>query len=280
MTTLSNSIDLGLLIEPEQLQPLLGDKRLLIVDVSSDQNYASGHIPGSVHISPGQLLFGIKPAAGKIPCNEHLSQLFSRIGLDANDHVVVLDDEGGGWAGRLIWTLDVIGHRHYSVLNGGLVAWRNEGFEVTQQQTAIPPSSYQAQQLNRSVIAELEDISSSLDDANFRIWDARSIEEFEGSKVLAQKGGHIPGAKHLEWTELMDKSRNLRLLPLEQIADMLAERDLQPQHDIVTHCQSHHRSGLTYLVAKLLGYPKIRAYHGSWGEWGNHPSTPVATGRT
>ena len=50
---------------------------------------------------------------------------------------------------------------------------------------------------------------------------------------------------------------------------------LTPDKEIVTHCQTHHRSGLTYLIAKALGYPRVKGYAGSWGEWGNHPDTPV-----
>ena len=92
------------------------------------------------------------------------------------------------------------------------------------------------------------------------------------------KAGHIPGAAHLEWTELMDKEHNLRLLPLTVIQTMLTERGLTPDKNIVTHCQSHHRSGLTYLVAKILGYPSIKGYHGSWSEWGNLDHTPFETG--
>jgi len=267
----------GLLIQPEQLLPLLGDSRYLIIDVSSDDNYQRGHVPGSVHISPSQLLCGIKPATGKIPTMDQLASLFSAIGLRDDKHVIVLDDEGGGWAGRLIWTLDVLGHKQYSYLDGGLVAWTNEGFPITTEPTPLTPSHYTACRKDSTVIAELDQIMASLDNDNFRIWDARSQAEYDGSKVFAQKGGHIPGAKHLEWTDLMDKQRNLRLLPLTTITTMLAERDLGPERDIVTHCQSHHRSGLTYLVAKLLDYPNIRGYHGSWGEWGNDPDTPVET---
>ena len=33
-------------------------------------------------------------------------------------------------------------------------------------------------------------------------------------------------------------------------------------------------SGLTYLVGKALGYD-IKAYDGSWSEWGNDPETPI-----
>jgi thiosulfate/3-mercaptopyruvate sulfurtransferase len=43
----------------------------------------------------------------------------------------------------------------------------------------------------------------------------------------------------------------------------------------VTHCQSHHRSSLSWLVMELLGYRHPRGYHGSWGEWGNRDDTPV-----
>ncbi|MBT3564150.1 MAG: sulfurtransferase, partial [Gammaproteobacteria bacterium] len=39
---------------------------------------------------------------------------------------------------------------------------------------------------------------------------------------------------------------------------------------------THHRSGLTYLIGKSLGYD-IKAYPGSWSEWGNHPDTPIET---
>ncbi|CAH0991669.1 Thiosulfate sulfurtransferase [Sinobacterium norvegicum] len=267
---------LGLLIQPRDLEQAINNHDdLLIIDVSSDDNYRKHHIAGSQHITPSSLLCGIKPAAGKIPDRDDLTTLMRSIGLNKQQHIVVLDDEGGGWAGRLIWTLDVLGYRNYSYLDGGLVSWLNEGHPVTTDLPAPISSDFSIDVYDESVIAEVDDIIGALNDSDFRIWDARSAGEYDGSKVLAAKGGHIPGAKHLEWTDLMDKSRNLRLLPLDQIQQMLDHRDLGRDKNIVTHCQSHHRSGLTYLVAKILGYDRIRGYHGSWGEWGNHPDTPV-----
>src|SRR5690606_41197364 len=49
---------------------------------------------------------------------------------------VVYDDEGGGWAGRFIWLLDVIGHSRSHFLNGGLQAWMSEGRELSQASPA------------------------------------------------------------------------------------------------------------------------------------------------
>ena len=108
-----------------------------------------------------------------------------------------------------------------------------------------------------------------------QIWDARSPKEYRGETINAAKGGHIPGALNYEWTQAMDQSQNLRLKPLEQILKELQALGMSADKDTVTHCQSHHRSGLTYLLAKLLNFKSIKAYAGSWGEWGNRLDTPI-----
>ena len=72
----------------------------------------------------------------------------------------------------------------------------------------------------------------------------------------------------------MDRGNNLRLRPIELLKEELEELGITPNKKIITHCQTHHRSGLAYFVGKLLGL-NIKAYDGSWSEWGNHPDTPV-----
>ena len=73
----------------------------------------------------------------------------------------------------------------------------------------------------------------------------------------------------------MDPANNLKLKPLETIREELKAVGISVEKDTVTHCQSHHRSGLTYLLGKLLNFKSMKAYAGSWGEWGNHPDTPA-----
>ncbi len=268
-----NSIPL--VLEPDDLDLLLDDKRLLIVDLSNQGQYLKAHVPGAIHLPPSLLQCGIKPAPGKLPALNELNLLFSELGLTPDKHVIAYDDEGGGWAGRLIWTLDVIGHNQYSYLNGGITAWANEGHPCETQVNTAEPVDFHCHEINTTPIAEADDILRKLGGKNFAIWDARSRDEYDGIKILAAKAGHIPGAVHYEWTDMMDPSRHLRLLDLQSIQAKLNELGLTPDKEIVTHCQSHHRSGFTYLVAKILGYPNVKAYHGSWGEWGNLPDTPV-----
>ncbi len=264
----------ALLLTAEQLHQQLGTENLLIVDVSSAASYGQSHIPGAIHVPPSSLVCGVKPATGKLPSSKHLEQLFAGIGLTGDKHLVVYDDEGGGWAGRFIWTLDVIGHCQYSYLDGGIINWRALGLPLETRFNLSEAGSINIQ-INPQPIIEVEVLMGLLGRETLAIWDARSPEEFAGSKVLAQRGGHIPGAKNYDWNELMDKQRNLQLLPLEEIQQHLNALGITRDKQVVTHCQTHHRSGLSYLVAKILGYPQVQAYDGSWSEWGNRQDTPI-----
>ncbi len=265
---------LPLIVEPQAFADFIQhtpDQDILILDLGTEQNYVIGHVPGAVHVSGKALILGQPPAPGRLPPLEQLNQLFSSLGLTPETHVVVYDDEGGAWAGRMIWTLDVIGHKNYSYINGGLLAWKDDGLPL---QTEANQRTTVEQQItiNTTPIAEIDDILPHLGEPDFAIWDARGPQEYSGEKVLAAKGGHIPGAINVEFTQLMDRQRGSRIR--EDAREFLAAQGLNESQDIVTHCQTHRRSGLTYLVGKMLGFT-IRGYHGSWSEWGNHPDTPV-----
>jgi thiosulfate/3-mercaptopyruvate sulfurtransferase len=266
---------LDLIIEPAALEAVLDDSNLLIVDVCAPQNWKKLHIPGAVHINPSELVCGIPPASGMLPTEGQLRNLFARIGYRPEQHIVVYDDEGGGWAARFIWTLDIIGHRHYSFLNGGLLAWYREGHPVTNEIREVIPTE-PSLKFNHGPIAELQAVKDAIGKPDIAIWDARSAEEYVGLRSSSARAGHIPGAVNLDWLNLMDRNRNLRLHPLPQIQAMLDKLGITRDKHIITHCQSHHRSSLSYFVARALGY-SAQGYHGSWGEWGNMPDTPIET---
>lgn len=264
--------ELPLVIEPAELASRLGAPNLILVDLTSAGRYASGHIPGAYFIDPKRTQLGRPPAPGLLPAIEDLEQVFTELGHNPDAVYVVYDDEGGGWAGRFIWLLDVIGHSNYHYLDGGLLAWLDEDREVSTEQPNLHNQAVRLT-LDDGPTASREYLQSRLGANDLAIWDARAPGEYSGDKVLAAKGGHIPGAINFEWTAGMDPTRSLRIR--RDMAEVLQTLGITPDKEIITHCQTHHRSGFTYLAAKALGYPKVKAYAGSWGEWGNHPDTPV-----
>jgi thiosulfate/3-mercaptopyruvate sulfurtransferase len=265
-----------LLIETDMLEDILYSEHILIVDLGKADTYRKLHIPGAVFVDYGQIVAVSKPMMGLLPDDGTLQQIFSSIGIDRDTHVVAYDDEGGGRAARFLWTLEVAGHTRFSLLNGGLHAWANEGHPY--DDAAVTPAAARFELAhNDAPVAGSAYIRVRLGNRDVGLLDVRSAEEFSGVKRFADRGGHIPGAVNLEWTQAMDQTRNLRLKPDEELEQLYARIGITPDREIITYCQSHHRSAHTYIVLRHLGFPRVKGYPGSWSDWGNDPELPVET---
>tara|TARA_B100001123_G_scaffold142083_1_gene165062 strand:- start:398 stop:1216 length:819 start_codon:yes stop_codon:yes gene_type:complete len=265
---------LPLIVEPLELEAVLGVEELLIVDLNEPSVYNQGHIPGAVNLSFASLILPRPPAMGTIPNSEQLSAALSLIGLHHSNHVVAYDSEGTGKASRFLWTLDVVGHSKASLLNGGFHSWAAEGHA---QETAanIPnPSDYNVTS-EKMALADKAYILEHLGDDRVVILDCRTPAEFSGDDMRAARGGHIPGAVNFDWMLAVDRDRNFRFKAPDEITATLLELGVTPDKEIITHCQTHHRSSHTYMVLKSLGYNNIKGYDGSWSDWGNDPNVPI-----
>jgi 3-mercaptopyruvate sulfurtransferase SseA len=256
---------------------------LCLLDVGAPQRFVQAHLPGARLLNPRDLLLGFGPAPGNPQDPERLRHtLAEALGPEAlagKARVVLYDDEGGAWAGRAVWTLELFNIDAWAVLDGGLIAWAEAGRPLEHGPPPAPFPVPEAPPLsafpNPEPWATLESVEAALDAGTHCLWDARSPAEYEGFQRTAARNGHIPGAVNVPTTALLDPQGTARLRA--DLAGFLREAGIDGTRPIITHCHSHHRSGLSYLAGRLLGWP-IRAYAGSWGEWGNHPTTPITEG--
>jgi len=268
-------MELPLIIEPEALENVLQHPQLCLLDLGKESSYASAHIPGAQHVNYAEIVRIDKPTMGLLPSVEDFTALLQRLGINNDTHVVAYDDEGGGCAGRFLWTFDYVGGKHFSLLNGGIHAWLDEKCPVQADLSRAKGKGNFTAAVNDKVVADYQYILSRLEDENVALLDARSAEEFDGRKKFSAKAGHIPGAVNLDWILLMDQSRKLRLKKAEELRLMLGSLEVTAQKEVVVYCQSHHRSALSYIALKSLGYEKLRGYPGSWSDWGNREDSPV-----
>ncbi|MCR4345655.1 MAG: sulfurtransferase [Sulfuricaulis sp.] len=263
-----------LIVEPAELEKHLAAEDLLIVDLCRPETYAQTHVPGAVHLDYTQIVAARPPTMGLLPDAAPLSDVLSSIGMTPNHHVMAYDDEGGGRASRLLWTLDALGHTRYSLLNGGLHAWLNDRHRVDNEPVMKKRTDYTVK-FDSKVIADKNYIMKHLHDTGVVIVDTRTPAEYRGETKRAERSGHIPGAVNFDWMNAIDKTHSARLKPAEDLKRVLVDLGVTPDKEVITYCQTHHRSAHTYIVLKSLGYPQVRGYPGSWSEWGNSPETPI-----
>jgi len=266
--------NLPLIVEPGELERVLGRHDVLVVDLGNQPTHARSHVPGAVHLEYGRIVTARPPAMGLVPDDQQLGEALSSVGMRPDTHVVAYDDEGNGKACRLLWTLDLVGHANFSLLNGGLHAWLNEGHRTEDGVSQPPHGDYEVDH-HTDVVADKDYILAHMDDPDVVILDTRSPAEFIGSDRRSARGGHIPGAFNMDWILAIDRERNLRLKSEVELRGILKTLGITPDKEVITHCQTHHRSSHTYIMLKALGYPRIKGYPGSWSEWGNDLELPI-----
>lgn len=281
---MSEHLELDLLITAEQLLPVLSHPKLRVVDLCRDSVYSQLHISNAVHLSPAQLLQQQGDATGLLPESAKLQALINLLCISPEHHVVVYDDEGGAWASRLIWNLHCAGFYNASLLNGGIHAWLAAGY-ATSAEPALIQSPMTAEttpfQLDLTQKAAVQigydELRNHVQNATLQIWDCRTHDEYTGLRLAARRGGHMPAAIHFEWSTALDRENHLKLKPLPRIRDQLSQCGFDLSQPVVVYCQSHHRSSLAYVLARLLQWP-VRAYDGAWSEWGNRPDSLIVRG--
>jgi thiosulfate/3-mercaptopyruvate sulfurtransferase len=264
---------MSLLVTPADLsRELRSAKPPLLIDLRPVEEYCENHLPGAVHLD----LFGISsintdpaPLEAFFWIIEHL--LASR-GVSSEVPVVVYDQTSGIRAARAFWFLEFFGHPSARVLDGGYGAWARQGLAVTQKAVKPQPADWKGKR-DGQILAGWRDVKDRLGRGDTVIVDTRSDGEYCGTKVRAARGGAVPGAVHLEWTRNLGPDGAFK--PAAELRSMYEQAGVTRDREVVTYCQGGYRAAHSYLALRLLGYPRVRNYIGSWKEWGDRVDLPI-----
>ena len=267
-----------LLISTEQLAERLGEPDLVILHVGADrEGFDGGHIPGARFLEWSAIATARDGVPNEFPSRRALRDTFASLGVGDSSQVVLYDAAKGLPSARAFVAFELIGFAgRVSVLDGQLAAWISEKRQVQ----AGPPRAADKGKLTLNqadaVVVRAEDVKRALAGGGAQMVDGRSHAEWSGEKagrdIAPARGGHLPGAVNVPWTEHLAKDGVPRLKSLGELRALYAELDANAP--VVTYCRTGVKASHTYFVLRLLGY-QPHLYDGSYIEWHADAEAPI-----
>jgi thiosulfate/3-mercaptopyruvate sulfurtransferase len=237
-----------------------------VVDVRDAWEFDGiGHVPGAVNV-PFETFRSEEGDEGMLPGRDRWRSVMEEAGIDADDRLVVYDDEHGVFAARFLVTAMLYGHRDVHLLDGDFSAW-SRTYETTTEAPDVATTTYEIRPPTSTPLVSFDEVRAALD-ADAVIVDVRERREYEE--------GHLPGAVHLDWRDLVDEeTRGVK--SRAELEPLLAEREITPDRRVVLYCNTARRISHTFVVLTHLGYDRVDFYEGSLAEWTDR-SGPLETG--
>jgi thiosulfate/3-mercaptopyruvate sulfurtransferase len=277
------------LVSPATLNQNIENPNWVIVDcrfslTNSDAGsyaYRHGHVPHAryAHLNK-DLSSAITDFTGRHPLPDFtlLAKKLGDWGIANNSQVVVYDDAGGAFAGRLWWLLRCMGHDKVAVLNGGIQLWQRQGFALTTTLPTIKPTPFRPY-LNPAYWLNASQVQNSIAKKAIRLIDARTPERYRGEQEpIDPVAGHIPDALNRPFQLNLDKNG------LFLSADSLCKQFKQiigtkTPEQVVHYCGSGVTACHNLLAMEYAGLTGSKIYAGSWSEWIRDKNRAVAAGK-
>ena len=272
------------LVDTQWIQDHLNDEGLRIVEVDYDPvaNYELGHIPGSVLV---QWKADINdPITRNILSKQAFESLLQRIGIENETTIALYGDFNNWFAAFAFWVFKYYGFNDVRLINGGRKKWLLEDRPITKEVQDYVKGNYKVakeKEPDKNIRVYLDYVKNTLGTKS--LVDVRSPKEFTGEITAppeyptehAQRGGHIPGATNIPWSQAVNDNDGT-FKPVGKLKTLYESKGITPDREIIAYCRIGERSSHTWFVLKyLLGYPDVKNYDGSWTEWGNLIANPI-----
>jgi thiosulfate/3-mercaptopyruvate sulfurtransferase len=259
-----------LLIEPSQLNKADVAKGFVVLDAREKVDYEKGHVSNArwVNHAAWAKAFG---HGGEADC---WGKRIGALGVGKDTKVIVYDDNSNKDAARIWWLLRYWGVEDVRLLNGGWTGWKSVASSIAKGDVVPVAVKFEAK-ARPDRLATKEQLLKSLKDGGIQIVDARSENEYCGvEKMTNKRAGAIPGAKHLEWIDLIDKNTK-RFKSSSELKNLFFGAGIDLSIKTATHCQSGGRAAVMAFGLELMGAKDVSNYYPSWLEWGNADDTPI-----
>ena len=263
--------------------PLVLDVRWVLGDPHGHRHYLARRIPGSVYADLNEdLAAPADPGQGRhpLPDPEDFQATARRWGLRCGQGVVVLDDNGGLAAARAWWLLRWAGLEDVRLLDGGLRAWTEAGYQVHGDQDPVPAPEPGDVQLEAGRMPVVDIDAAAAFPAHGVLLDARAAERYRGeTEPVDPRAGHIPGALNAPTGEnLREDGRFKDAQDLRaRFAALGADPEAGAAGEVAVYCGSGVTAAHEIVALALAGVPAA-LYPGSWSQWSNDAGRPVGTG--
>ncbi len=254
--------------------------RIFEVDYDPIANYNLGHIPGAVLIDWKKDIND--PIRRDILSKDACTGLLQGNGVN-NDTILVLYGDYNNWfATFAFWAFKYYGYKDIKIMNGGKKKWLDENKPITKDIPTYPRGNFKASKPDEKLRAYLLNVRNMIGKKNSALVDVRSPKEFTGEVLappeypneLAQRGGHIPGAANIPWSQAVREDGTFK--PVDELRQLYEPKGVTRDKYVITYCRIGERSSHTWFVLRyLLGYPNVKNYDGSWAEWGNIVRNPI-----
>ena len=261
------------LIELDEFETLLKDSTTKIIDFRKPAEYKEGHMQNAINVWRTDIEDSSFPYGGMKASKEQLEMLFSNLGINNEDTLVIYDDKGLCEAARLWWVLQYYNFKNVKLLNGGLTTLQNAGKSLTKETTSFSKSKFKFTGENsRRYFADKDQILEAVKN-NSRILDTRTEDEFIGKQLKkgAYKAGRIPNSKRIDWANAINYNGDKKMKSIAELNAVYAGLLDDKEDTLYVYCHSGVRSAhTTFVLTQLLNYKHVLNYDGSWTEWSYH----------
>ncbi|WP_081661819.1 sulfurtransferase [Gillisia sp. JM1] len=258
------------LIEVDELLKISQKPNIKILDFRKSEFYANEHIEGALNIWRTDIEDASYPYKGMIAGKQQMESLFSSLGINTNDTVIIYDDNGLVDSTRLWWILQNYDFTNVRLLHGGITAWKAQNGNLSTKLPIVNKTNFKLTNTSSmKYYISKEEMKQAVNN-NALIIDARTDDEFSGKrhKEGAAKGGRIPNSKSIDWAKSVNYNGDNKMKSTEDLVQIYSELGASKNDTIIAYCHSGVRSAhTTFVLTQLLGYKNVKNYDGSWTEW-------------